>query len=361
MFDSTLDKVSSSNIAEDPKRIFKENLGSEYIDSYDKSQREKSAYTKAEIYDDEVMKKKKSEDYNLNNNYAQKNTPLEIKSIESESESDESKNIKDFKEKNSINFDSEDKIRRYSFKNKQSSLKKSSNFQEDNFLKRLSKRLSKSLGSINKIKPVQEKIPADLRLSEAKSLPRLSKIARSASSFFHFQNHDSELKTNYLILYRDYKQERVTKAFYLLFDMLRHFFLSMILVFLYEFPLEQIIIISFVNISILIYLIIVRPFTKTKDFILNLINETFMCSGCLACLAIAFMDHTYDQNHDKRFKAGWVIFFANTGLMFASSLVLLSEIILVFKEIFPKIYHSLKYKFKAISDKKRNNSVLPVE
>ena len=274
-----------------------------------------------------------------------KSMPMEVENVDALEEGTQG-------ELSLVKTNAEGNLKRNSFKRQPSRFRKSSTkVQGDSFIRRLSKKLSQSFGNSNKISSnlITEQAPQ----KRNNIFRRISQAARQASSVFFNRSRKSEFRINYLVLYRDYKQEKPRYAYYLILDLLRHFFLSAVLVFMYEYPFEQTIIITFTNFMILSYLIVVRPFANLKDFILNLINETMILLGCGACLVMANMDRKGDEDHEKRFKAGWVIFYVNMSLMLVFTAMFFLELLFSTKEILPKLCSLLKSRFEAYKKKKK--------
>ncbi len=179
------------------------------------------------------------------------------------------------------------------------------------------KRTSIGKGASNKVSSIaiEEEKPIDKgpRRSQLASgtmalagdvIRKLSKGFSSSSAFFK-RDKKSEFKMNYLVLYKDYKQEKPKYAYYLVIDLIRHILLASVLVFLFRHPYAQIIIITLLNSSMMLYLLLVRPFSRIKDVIQNTVNELMVSICCCSCTYLAYLDRIGDIDLNRRMYAGW--------------------------------------------------------
>jgi hypothetical protein len=154
----------------------------------------------------------------------------------------------------------------------------------------------------------------------------------------------TELKMNYLVLYKDFKQEKPKYAYFMIIDLIRHLLLASILVLMFKHPYVQIILINSLNLFMFIYLLIVRPFSRLKDIIQNTVNEMMVSICTCACTYLAYLDRIGDMNVAKRMNAGWVIHYVNMILMFFFTTIFFVELLFAMKEILPKAIKLIREK-----------------
>ena len=198
-------------------------------------------------------------------------------------------------------------------------------------------------------------------LTLAGNVIRKSSTGYTSSSAFLKLDKKTELKMNYLVLYKDFKQNKPQYAYYLVLDLIRHILFAGVLVFMFKHPYPQIIIITCLNSTMVLYLILVRPFSMLKDIIQNTVNELMVTICCGSCSYLAYLDKIGDFDLEKRMTAGWIIHYVNMILMFFFTAIFFVELLFAIKEIIPKAFKMIRDKIRRARSKrnKKKNSVFP--
>ena len=222
-----------------------------------------------------------------------------------------------------------------------------------------SKSLIKPVFSSNKISSLA--IEIDKKQQKNLTNPsnkKASKMFSSSNTLFQ-KDKKTELQMNYLVLHRDFKQSKPKYAYYLILDLFRHILVATALVFLFKYPYMQIITISCLNLFMVFYLILVRPFSRLKDVIQNTINELMVSICCCSCTYLAYLDRIGDENIVKRMRAGWVIHYVNMILMIFFTAIFFIELIFAIKDILPKAIKLIGDKIRRAKLNKKKNSIYP--
>jgi hypothetical protein len=158
---------------------------------------------------------------------------------------------------------------------------------------------------------------------------------------------------NFSILYLDFKQKKSRFAFYIVFEMCRNIVYAVILVFFQSYTYEQAIAICFLNTFMLLYLIIIRPFSKRKEAFLNTFNELMLNSCCYSCLYMAYLERIEDFDNEKILNAGWVIYIVNMLLIILFTLIFVVQILSTLRRVVPKIINLIRKRMELDRERKR--------
>lgn len=142
--------------------------------------------------------------------------------------------------------------------------------------------------------------------------------------------------SRYEILHKDFKQERKLQSYYLISELIRCFIFSILIVVFYQYPFHLMILILISNSILVVYLILIRPFKSRKEFVVTVLNEIIFSLASCACLYMSVLDKTEDEDHENRFKAGWVVFYANMFLIFVLIIDILFDAFYEYKKMFSK-------------------------
>jgi hypothetical protein len=216
------------------------------------------------------------------------------------------------------------------------------------FLRRISDHFT---GKSRKVAPLALEYESPSKQSTKAS--RSTVFNSRGSVFAYMDPKNAALINNFGILYKDFKQDKRRYAYYMLYDVCRNILLAILLVFFQSYPYEQAVAISSINTLMLLYLIIMRPFNKTKDAVLNTFNEFMVAICCYACLYIAYLERNEDFDTEKRLNAGWVIYYVNMLLMMFFTLVFIVDLLFTIKEIVPKVINLIKKRIERVKEKKR--------
>lgn len=122
----------------------------------------------------------------------------------------------------------------------------------------------------------------------------------------------------------------IFNCIYPLIDMNRHIINTLVLVFVSDYPLLQMVVLSSTNCFVFIYSLILRPFKQTKVFIITFVNEIIVCLICLSTAYLCILDKNKDFDLSKRFKIGKIILYSNMVLNFFFSIIFFIDMIFLF-------------------------------
>ena len=120
----------------------------------------------------------------------------------------------------------------------------------------------------------------------------------------------------YEILHLDFKFNSSIHKYYAFLYYIRQCTLSALVIILHEYPFFQMITINIFNISFILYMIFLRPFTSKYVFFVTIVEEFITESAFLCGMLLSVYDFTDDTDYIKRSKCGWVIIFANISLLY---------------------------------------------
>ena len=114
----------------------------------------------------------------------------------------------------------------------------------------------------------------------------------------------------------DFKDEK-EKKYYVIFDLLRYFFICIAVCFYKRLIFLQLFLILFVQLFFYIRIIIIgKPFLVKWNYRVSLINEFLICSAFFASFCIYLCQKLKNKNTRLKVGFGWVIIFANILLIF---------------------------------------------
>ena len=143
------------------------------------------------------------------------------------------------------------------------------------------------------------------------------------------ENQDLYQKYSFFYaIYKDFKDRYLSQHMFLFFFVMRDIIFSIVIALLYKYPLVQVLIIMVLNIAILLYTFIYRPFKRFVDFFQQLISELVLMLTNSSVLVIAIMDYTEVQDIDLRDHLGNIIIFANLAFNVVSIFTLVIKILL---------------------------------
>jgi hypothetical protein len=169
--------------------------------------------------------------------------------------------------------------------------------------------------SMGKITPWEEFTDFVRRSSRAFSQQGLSFLSSSAN-ILRRKDTLEEFTQKYKLLVKDFDSNSITAQYFLLFDLCRQFFITLVILSLLDNPLVQAALIHCLNLTVLIMLIVLRPYKYKKEFFQSLINEVALqiIGGCVMYLAI--LDNKGADETEKRMKVGWLMVFTNIFLIY---------------------------------------------
>jgi len=125
--------------------------------------------------------------------------------------------------------------------------------------------------------------------------------------------------------------------------------LIFIVIFVNNYPLVQVSLFLFFEITYVLYTIIIRPYSKKKIFVTILINETFVFVIFLSTFILAIYDAKKNFNNITFRKVlGYIIIGSNLGLTLFLVIMVVYDLFLM---IFKAVVEIIKY-FKSKKNKK---------
>ena len=122
--------------------------------------------------------------------------------------------------------------------------------------------------------------------------------------------------SKYESLFQDVKYQTIWQKYYKLFYYIRQILISVLVPSLYNYPIPQMIIITLVYGSFLVYTIVKNPFSSRIIFIINVVSELICFSSIISVLVMVFLDYFENKDSKLKMNLGWVIIFANIGLLY---------------------------------------------
>ena len=162
------------------------------------------------------------------------------------------------------------------------------------------------------------------------------------------QDHEKYLK-KYLFLHEDCKNKGFLIKNFILLDLYRQTLMSFTVALFYSAPFFQIVILTIIHFSYLTLIIILRPLTTKIGIYMTILNELTSGMAMVSALTIGIYDKIGGDNGDQKFFLGWLIIFANVGLLY-------SLIVFTILKIAYSTYEHFKKKSKDIHENIRRFS-----
>ena len=150
--------------------------------------------------------------------------------------------------------------------------------------------------------------------------------------YFYFPLNDEVFLRQYEFMHDDLKSENVWQTHYVWFDYFRQTMLSIFAVVFHFQPLPQICLINFVNISYIVFYVLLNPYKSKILFFCCLISELITESALISSLGLAILDLTKESDIEKRLLFGWIIVSANLALLYWLCFAGIMKIILMIYE-----------------------------
>lgn len=120
---------------------------------------------------------------------------------------------------------------------------------------------------------------------------------------------------DHLLLHEEIKNDKYVRYFVLL-DYLRQTTICILIALMRSQPLAQLILINLINVVFLTMTAIYRPFIKCSSLFFELVNELITAVALIGVLGLAIMDKLENGDTRTRLNLGWVIIYANLGLLY---------------------------------------------
>lgn len=120
---------------------------------------------------------------------------------------------------------------------------------------------------------------------------------------------------DHLILHEEIKTTNYL-CYFVVYDYMRQVTICILIALMRSKPLPQLILINILNLIFLIGTAIFRPFVKTHSLIFGLMNEIITEVALIGILGLAVMDSMENGNTETRMNLGWVVIYANLGLLY---------------------------------------------
>ena len=120
---------------------------------------------------------------------------------------------------------------------------------------------------------------------------------------------------DHLILHEEIKTTDYL-CYFVVYDYIRQVLICILIALMRSKPLPQLILINILNLTFLIGTAIFRPFVKTYSLFFGLMNEIITEIALIGILGLAVMDSLENGNTETRMNLGWVVIYANLGLLY---------------------------------------------
>ena len=166
------------------------------------------------------------------------------------------------------------------------------------------------------------------------------------------EKDEAELQ-KFEILYVDFKQTSKPASTYFILDLLKFIILSLIIVFDRDHPFRQSIFISSICFSMILFLVLVRPFKSNYLFMLNIISQTCVLFCTCAVVVLAYYDYVGSEDQDGRFLVGKIFVFGTMVLIYLMTVIFICHTLIHIMKI-------VKFILKSLGHNSKKNSVFTV-
>ena len=115
---------------------------------------------------------------------------------------------------------------------------------------------------------------------------------------------------------------------------------------MFNYPLAQILVITLLNVSMILYLIIIQPSKSKTQLIENLVVEVILLIVDTLLVVLAILDKSHANAETPRRIIGEIVVAVNTGLCIAGGIYLLAKLLI-------NIVFGLKQAIRSYRDKKK--------
>ena len=155
---------------------------------------------------------------------------------------------------------------------------------------------------------------------------------------------------SYEVLLGSFKDQSFLQQAFLLFSSIRIYVFYLIIAYPYEYPIFQMVVITLLNLTMALYLLIQRPTKGKLELIEYLFQESVMLAANLCVLILSILDQINLDTEDARDVIGDIIIWISTGFYSVGSVYLSTKLVI-------KIGYAIKILFK----KYGKSSILPTE
>ena len=178
-------------------------------------------------------------------------------------------------------------------------------------------------------------------------------IKKRSSSFFCFRffsktydllyniRDPRNYNLRYNVLTKDFNSISGNQ-FQIVYDFIRFFLISAVVVILYGFPILQLTFMSFINLIYSVHLISCQPFKRKIDFYFTVFNELCLNTGFSAVFILSCLDIQEKIELNLRINLGWVYVFSYIFLLISLICSSLIRIIFSIKLIWTQVMKRIK-------------------
>lgn len=139
---------------------------------------------------------------------------------------------------------------------------------------------------------------------------------------------------DYQIIFESYKHDSICKQAYSLIFCLRLYFFNSVIVYLFEYPLVQAIIITAQGILFLFYLIVKRPFREKTDLVGSMAQEFLLLTVHVSVLALAVLDTKESDAANIRIVFGDIIIACKVAFFVVGCIYLLIQVFVIIRDLY---------------------------
>ena len=144
----------------------------------------------------------------------------------------------------------------------------------------------------------------------------------------HRPRFDTSKWEEYEIIFGEFKHDSFLHQAYLPIYTLRIYLFYLVVAYMFDYPLAQIIVITLLNISMILYLLIIQPSKSKVQLIENLVVEVVLLIIDSLLVALAILDKSHTNAETPRRIIGKVVVAVNTGLCIVGGTYLLAKLVI---------------------------------
>lgn len=137
-----------------------------------------------------------------------------------------------------------------------------------------------------------------------------------ALNVFRKPLNSTELNERFRVFRRDFKSTSFFTRNFMILDLLRQLTIVNSIIFLPDWPLTSLSIITSVNFLLMLAITVLRPYNTKRMIFQNLFNEICLLSACCAAFYLAVCDKIGNFDVSSRLVAGWVIVYSNLTIIY---------------------------------------------
>ena len=166
------------------------------------------------------------------------------------------------------------------------------------------------------------------------------------------EKEEAELQ-KFEILHMDFKQHSKLVSAYFILDLFKFLILSLIIVFDRDHPFRQSIFILIITFSMILFLVVVRPYKSNYLFVINIISQICVLFCTCAAVVLANYDYIGKEDQESRFMVGKLFVSGTLGLVYLMTGMLIGHSLI-------SAFRIIKFVSTFLRNHMKKNVVVPV-